>query len=63
MLTTPGPLKPDFQYEIPSIPSEKELVVMNGNEAFAFGTLTRRSLLDVPYHGYHFRLAHAGRGV
>ncbi|MCB0519002.1 MAG: 2-oxoacid:acceptor oxidoreductase subunit alpha [Saprospiraceae bacterium] len=29
----------DFQYEIPSIPSEKELVVMNGNEAFAFGTL------------------------
>ncbi len=29
----------DFQYEIPSMPSEKELVVMNGNEAFAFGAM------------------------
>jgi 2-oxoglutarate/2-oxoacid ferredoxin oxidoreductase subunit alpha len=29
----------DFQFEIPSIPSEKELVVMNGNEAFAFGAM------------------------
>ncbi len=29
----------DFQYEIPAMPTEKELVVMNGNEAFAFGTL------------------------
>lgn len=29
----------DFQFEIPSMPSEKELVVMNGNEAFAFGAM------------------------
>ena len=29
----------DFQFEIPAMPAEKELVVMNGNEAFAFGTL------------------------
>jgi 2-oxoglutarate ferredoxin oxidoreductase subunit alpha len=28
-----------FRYEIPSMPSEKELVVMNGNEAFAFGAM------------------------
>ncbi|MEZ4955812.1 MAG: 2-oxoacid:acceptor oxidoreductase subunit alpha [Saprospiraceae bacterium] len=29
----------DFQYDIPAIPAQKELVVMNGNEAFAFGVL------------------------
>ena len=29
----------DFQYEIPSMPSRQELVVMNGNEAFAFGAM------------------------
>lgn len=29
----------DFQFEIPAMPSDKELLVMNGNEAFAFGTL------------------------
>ncbi len=29
----------DFQFEIPAMPTNKELVVMNGNEAFAFGTL------------------------
>ncbi len=29
----------DFQFEIPAMPTGKELVVMNGNEAFAFGTL------------------------
>ena len=29
----------DFQFEIPAMATGKELVVMNGNEAFAFGTL------------------------
>jgi 2-oxoglutarate ferredoxin oxidoreductase subunit alpha len=29
----------DFQFEIPSMPVDKELVVMNGNEAFALGVM------------------------
>lgn len=52
----------DFRFDLPSIPSESEMVVMNGNEALSLGIMASGiEVFHVPHHARHFGHPPPGR--